>query len=125
MNLEQFKETQCYQYALWCTDSENRSVNQYIKILCANFIYEINNQDKIEYMFDYHTAEKIMKLMKLIRFATGAVAGKTLYESCVGYQYFLVLNIFCWKEKNNFQKRRYEVCLLHIARKNSRFCCPM
>lgn len=120
MTKEEFKLSPAYQYAEWVCDSNNRSVNLYIKILCANFIYEIDNQDKIDYVFDYKQAQKIMKLMKLIRFATGAVAGKTLYEACVGYQYFLVLNIFCWKEKNNFQKRRYEVCLLHIARKNSK-----
>lgn len=120
MTLEEFKLSQAYQYALWCTEKDNRCVNKYIRILCANFIYEINNQDKIDYIFDLKMAAKIMKLMQLIKFATGAVAGKTLYESCVGYQYFLVLNIFCWKEKANFNKRRYEVCLLWIARKNSK-----
>lgn len=120
MTLEEFKLSPTYRYALWCCEPDNISVNRYIKILCANFIYEINNQDKIDYFFDLKMANKIMKLMKLIKFATGGVAGKTLYEACVGYQYFLVLNIFCWKEKRNFQKRRYEVCLLHIARKNSK-----
>lgn len=120
MTLEEFKLSPAYQYALWACEPENRCVNKYIRILCANFIYEIDNQDKIEYIFDLKMAEKIMKLMKLIKFATGSVAGKTLYESCVGYQYFLVLNIFCWKEKANFNKRRYEVCLLWIARKNSK-----
>lgn len=120
MTLEEFKLSPAYQYALWVCEPENRCVNKYIRILCANFIYEINNQDKIEYIFDFKMASKIMKLMKLIKFATGSVAGKTLYEACVGYQYFLVLNIFCWKERDNFQKRRYEVCLLWIARKNSK-----
>lgn len=120
MTLEEFKLSPAYLYAEWCTEKENKCVNKYIKILCANFIYEINNQDKIDYIFDLKMAAKIMKLMKLIKFATGSVAGKTLYEACVGYQYFLVLNIFCWKEKANFNKRRYEVCLLHIARKNSK-----
>lgn len=120
MTLEEFKLSSAYQYAEWCTEKDNKCVNKYIKILCANFIYEINNQDKMDYVFDLKMAAKIMKLMKLIEFATGSVAGKTLYEACVGYQYFLVLNIFCWKEKANFNKRRYEVCLLWIARKNSK-----
>ena len=60
--------------------------------------------------------------MKLINFATGAVAGQSLYEACVGYQYFFLLNMFCWKRKDNPIKRRYEVCLLWIARKNSKSC---
>ncbi|MBS5318036.1 MAG: hypothetical protein KHY44_16945, partial [Clostridiales bacterium] len=58
--------------------------------------------------------------MKLINFATGAVAGQSLYKACVGYQYFFVLNIFCWKRKDRPDKRRYEICLLWIARKNSK-----
>lgn len=58
--------------------------------------------------------------MKLINFATGAVAGQSLYEACVGYQYFFILNIFCWKRKDKSEKRRYEICLLWISRKNSK-----
>lgn len=120
MTLEEFKLSPAYQYAEWVCEPENRCVNKYIRILCANFIYEINNQDKIDYIFDLKMCEKIIKLMKLIKFATFPVAGKSLFEACVGYQYFLVLNIFCWKEKNNLVKRRYELCILHIARKNSK-----
>ena len=65
-------------------------------------------------------ADKIINIMKLINFATGAVAGQSLYEACVGYQYFFILNIFCWKRKDKPEKRRYEICLLWISRKNSK-----
>ena len=34
-------------------------------------------------------ADKIINIMKLINFATCAVAGQSLYEACVGYQCFL------------------------------------
>ncbi|MBC8581739.1 terminase large subunit, partial [Zhenhengia yiwuensis] len=88
--------------------------------ISKKFIYEIDHQEEIDYFFDYGTADKIMNIMKLINFATGAVAGQSLYEACVGYQYFFVLNIFCWKRKDKPEKRRYEVCLLWIARKNSK-----
>ncbi len=94
--------------------------NRYIKAISKKFIYEIDHQEEIDYFFDYGTADKIMNIMKLINFATGAVAGQSLYEACVGYQYFFVLNIFCWKRKDKPEKRRYEVCLLWIARKNSK-----
>ena len=94
--------------------------NKYIKAICKKFIYELNHEEELDYSFDYETAEKIMNIMKLINFATGAVAGQSLYEACVGYQYFFVLNIFCWKRKNRPDKRRYEICLLWIARKNSK-----
>lgn len=96
--------------------------NKYIKAICKKFIYELNHEEELDYSFDYETAEKIMNIMKLINFATGAVAGQSLYEACVGYQYFFVLNIFCWKRKDRPDKRRYEICLLWIARKNSKSC---
>ena len=94
--------------------------NKYIKAICKKFIYELNHEEELDYFFDYGTADKIMNIMKLINFATGAVAGQSLYEACVGYQYFFVLNIFCWKRKDRPDKRRYEICLLWIARKNSK-----
>ena len=98
----------------------NFPTNKYIKAICKKFIYELNHEEELDYFFDYGTANKIMNIMKLINFATGAVAGQSLYEACVGYQYFFVLNIFCWKRKDRTGKRRYEICLLWIARKNSK-----
>ena len=98
----------------------NFPTNKYIKAICKKFIYELNHEEELDYFFDYETADKIMNIMKLINFATGAVAGQSLYEACVGYQYFFVLNIFCWKRKDRPDKRRYEICLLWIARKNSK-----
>lgn len=94
--------------------------NKYIKAICKKFLYEIDHQEELLYYFDYETADKIINIMKLINFATGDVAGQSLYEACVGYQYFFVLNIFCWKRKDRPDKRRYEICLLWIARKNSK-----
>ena len=94
--------------------------NKYIKAICKKFLYEIDHQEELLYYFDYDVADKIINIMKLINFATGAVAGQSLYEACVGYQYFFILNIFCWKRKDKSEKRRYEICLLWISRKNSK-----
>lgn len=113
-----FQTSPAYQYALDVLDGKFPT-NRYIKAICKKFIFELENEPK-DYYFDYDTADKITNIMKLINFATGAVAGKSLYEACVGYQYFFVLNIFCWKRKDNPNKRRYEVAILWIARKNSK-----
>ena len=115
MNLEEFKSTKAYKYAEWCINKDNKCVNKYIKILCNNFIYEINNQEKIDYFFDLQMAEKLVKLMKIINFATGSVAGQSFYSTGVGYQHFLFFNLFCWKEKSDRQKRRYETVILHLS----------
>lgn len=118
MKLNDFKTSPAYQYALDVLEGKFPT-NKYIKAICKKFIFELENEPK-DYYFDYETADKITNIMKLINFATGAVAGQSLYEACVGYQYFFVLNIFCWKRKDNPNKRRYEVAILWIARKNSK-----
>ena len=117
MNHNGFKESKAYQYAIDVLEGKFPT-NKYIKAICKKFLYEIDHQEELLYYFDYETADKIINIMKLINFATGAVAGKSLYEACVGYQYFFILNIFCWKRKDKPEKRRYEVCLLWLARKN-------
>lgn len=120
MTLEQFKETKAYKYAEWACEPNNKSVNKYIKINCANFLHEINNQDKINYTFDLKMANKILKLLRIINFATGEVAGKSIYEVGAPFNHYLVLNIFCWVYKDNPKKRRYQQCILHIAKKNNK-----
>lgn len=102
--------------------AEKFPTNKYIKAICKKYLYEIDHQDELDYYFDVVTAKQIMNIMKLINFATGSVAGKSLYEGSVDYQFFLVLNMFCWKRKDKPEKRRYEVVLLWIARKNSKSC---
>lgn len=118
MKLKLFKSSPAYQYAVDVLEGKFPT-NRYIKGICKKFIFELENEPK-DYYFDYETADKITNIMKLINFATGAVAGQSLYEACVGYQYFFVMNIFCWKRKDNPNKRRYEVAILWIARKNSK-----
>ena len=119
MTYKQFKKSKAYRYATDVLEGKFPT-NKYIKAICKKFLYEIDHEEELDYFFDYETADKIMNIMKLINFATGAVAGQSLYEACVGYQYFFVLNIFCWKRKDRPDKRRYEICLLWIARKNSK-----
>ena len=119
MDHNSFKESKAYQYAIDVLDGRFPT-NKYIKAICRKFLYEIDHQEELLYYFDYSVADQIVNIMKLINFATGAVAGQSLYEACVGYQYFFFLNMFCWKRKDNPIKRRYEVCLLWIARKNSK-----
>lgn len=119
MTLEEFKLSPAYQYALDVVEGKFPT-NKYIKILCNNFIWEINNQESIEYVFDLKMYSKFTKLSKLICFATGSVAGKSLYEAGAPYQIFLFANILCWKEKEDMDKRRYETMILWIARKNSK-----
>lgn len=113
------KSTPCYTYAVEVLEGRF-TTNKYIKKICKKFLHEIDHQEELNYFFCEATAKKIIGIMSLINFATGAVAGVSLKDACVGYQYFLILNIFCWKRKDNPTKRRYEIAILWIARKNSK-----
>ena len=49
----------------------------------------------------------------------GFLANRTTYDSLAPFQWFLILNVFCWKYKNK-NKRRYELAVLLISRKNAK-----
>ena len=115
MNYESFKESKAYQYAIDVIEGKFPT-NKYIKAICKKFLYEIEHQEELRYYFDYDVAQKIMDIMKLINFATGAVAGQSLYEAYVGYQYFFILNSFCCKRKDKPKKRRYSMLESLIGR---------
>lgn len=76
--------------------------------------------DDFEFYFDESKLKIINNLLKLFNFATGFVAGKQVLSNLVGFQCFLMANIFGWRYKNNPKKFRYNDITLYIARKNAK-----
>lgn len=67
------------------------------------------------------SAEKIRQMesiLKLLIMPKGLKAGQTLYECTTGYQWLLYTAVLCTVYRDNPEKRRYEIGLLEIARKN-------
>ena len=62
-----------------------------------------------------HQVESILKLLVMPK---GLKAGQTLYECTTGYQWLLYTAVLCTVYRDNPDKRRYEIGLLEIARKN-------
>ena len=62
-----------------------------------------------------HQVESILKLLIMPK---GLKAGQTLYKCTTGYQWFLYIAVLCTVCRDNPEKRRYEIGLLEIARKN-------
>lgn len=81
---------------------------------------EIENKEDFEFYLDIEELLSINDLLKLFNFATGFVAGKEVLENLVGFQCFLIVNIFGWRFKNNPEKFRYNDVTLFIARKNAK-----
>ena len=63
MTLEEFKLSPAYQYALDVVEGKFPT-NKYIKILCNNFLWEIDNQESIEYVFDLKMYSKAARKFK-------------------------------------------------------------
>ena len=93
-----------------------------VETQCEWFLEDLKkqNNDDFEYYFDLNKLKIINNLLKLFNFATGFVAGKQVLENLVGFQAFLIANIFGWRFKNNSDKFRYKDITLYIARKNAK-----
>ena len=50
----------------------------------------------------------------------GLETGKTLYESLVGFQFFLLISVLCIVHRDDPEKRRYTKLILEIRRKNAK-----
>lgn len=61
---------------------------------------------------------QVESIMKLLVMPKGLKAGQTLYECTTGYQWLLYTAVLCTVYRDNPEKRRYEIGLLEIARKN-------
>ncbi|MEG2056816.1 MAG: terminase TerL endonuclease subunit [Romboutsia sp.] len=114
-----------YKYALDVVNNDiklnNTSIRQgkYIIKQCKKFITDLED-DNCKYFIDEDELERISNLTKLINMADGLKAGTPVYESLVGFQWFFLVNMLCWKYKDNTSKRRYETSVLLIARKSGK-----
>lgn len=119
MDENNIKKHPAYQYAL---DVQNGNViaNKDIKIVTKRFIDEINMGDKAPYYFDTESLKRIDFFLKRMNMATGPAKGKIIFSSLVGFQWFFIVNIFCWRHKDDHKRRRYVNATLLIARKSSK-----
>lgn len=92
---------------------------KYIIKQCEKFLNDIDNEE-CKYFIDEEELQRITDITKLINMADGLRAGSPVYESLVGFQWFFLVNMLCWKYKDNPSKRRYETSVLLIARKSGK-----
>lgn len=110
--LEEIKTSPPYQYALWCLDEKNKNVGKYVKKQCQEFI---NSVDSDKYYFDLKMYKGVCGFLKLINI----MPNKDAYNNLSGFQWFFITNVLCLRRKSN-NKRRYELSVMLIARKNGR-----
>lgn len=91
-----------------------------VYIVCKQFIEEIKKNNKGDWFFSLKTLSRINSFLKLINMAKGVARGQTVYSSLFGFQWFFIVNILCWKTKEDHSIRRYQTATMLIARKNSK-----
>lgn len=129
----ELKEHKSYKYMLDCTNdklyakkNENEVVYfktpRYVKLQCQNILNDLekqNNED-FPYYFDINEMKKVINLTKILNLGDGLQRGKSCFSALSPFQWVIILNLLCWRYKSNPNKRRYESCLISLARKNGK-----
>ncbi len=94
-----------------------KTTPKYVKLQMRDFMKICEGKNK-KYIVSEKKIKQVESILKLLIMPKGLKAGKTLYESTVGYQWFFYIAVLCVVYRDNPQKRRYETGILEICRKN-------
>ncbi|MGR5963446.1 terminase large subunit domain-containing protein [Bacillus cereus] len=119
-------ENKAYMYAEKVLSGEIVAPSQ-VRKQCENFIREydvLQHQDGYEFYWNHDTEQDIDTILNLLNFARGAKAGQSIGENLALWQWFLILNTFCWQykptEKIGYGKRKIKEVVVTVSRKNSK-----
>lgn len=94
-----------------------KTTPKYVKKQMKEFISICEGKDK-KYTVSEKKIKQLENILKILVMPKGLKAGKSLYECTTGYQWLFYIAILCTVYRNNKNKRRYEVGVLEICRKN-------
>lgn len=102
----------------YCKKSINQETTpKYVKKEMQNFI-DICEGNNEKYVISNKKVKQVENILKLLIMPKGLKAGKTLYECTTGYQWLVYIATLCTVYRDNENKRRYEIAVLEICRKN-------
>jgi len=96
---------------------KEKTTPKYVKLQMQEFI-DIAEGKNYKYVLSKIKLKQVNNILKLLIMPKGLKAGQTLYESTVGYQWLFYIAILCTVYRDNPNKRRYEIGVLEICRKN-------
>lgn len=92
---------------------------KYVRLQCKEFLLVAD--DKLsKYIINNEVLEMIDKFLSLFIMAKGLSAGQTVKESLSGFQWLLIVAVLCTVYRENPKKRRYELAIFEICRKNGK-----
>ena len=107
--------SKAYEYAKNCI--KEKTTPKYVKKQMKDFIKTYEGKSK-KYIINEKKLKQIEGVLKLLKMPKGLKAGKTIYECTTGYQWLVYTATLCTVYRDNPKKRRYELCILEICRKN-------
>lgn len=103
---------------LFCKKSVKlKTTPRYVKLQMKEFINIFEGKDD-KYIISEKKVKQLENILKLLIMPKGLKAGKSLYECTTGYQWLYYTAILCTVYRENQNKRRYEIGVLEICRKN-------
>jgi len=94
-----------------------KTTPKYVKLQMKDFI-KICEEKNDKYIVSKKKVRQVENILKLLIMPKGLKAGQTLYECTSGYQWLFYIAILCTVYRDNEKKRRYEIGVLEICRKN-------
>jgi phage terminase large subunit-like protein len=102
----------------YCKSSVNKKTTPiYVKRQMLEWMLICEDKNK-KYIVNKKKIKQVENCLKILIMPKGLKAGQTLYECSTGYQWVIYDAIFGTVYRDNSEKRRYETCVLEIARKN-------
>lgn len=99
--------------------SNKISAPKYVKKQCKEFKKNADGKNK-KYCIDEEKVILIDSLLKLMVMPNGLRAGESIYNCMSGFQFFFIVAVLCTVHRNHIDKRRYQVAILEICRKNGK-----
>ena len=102
----------------FCKSSlRKKSTPLYVKKQMRDFVNICKGKDK-KYKVSEKKVQQIENVLKILNMPKGLKAGQSLYECSSGYQWLFYTAILATVYRDNETKRRYEIGVLEICRKN-------
>jgi phage terminase large subunit-like protein len=94
-----------------------KTTPKYVKLQMREFIKISEGKDK-KYIISKKKVNQIESILKILNMPKGLKAGQSLYECSSGYQWLFYIAMLATVWRDNEEKRRYEIGVLEICRKN-------
>lgn len=109
------RENKAYEYCLKAIDAD--TTPKYVKLQMRDFM-DVCDGKNPKYILSDKKLNQLNNILKILVMPKGLKAGKSLYDCTCGYQWLFYTATLCIVYRDNQSKRRYEIGLLEIARKN-------